>query len=63
MPSRAKRIVRNKYTGRLSVEDPIPRSDKKKCAVCKKPMLVAMGQIAKYHKECRKLRHNKSNKK
>ncbi len=63
MPSRQNRIMKNPLTGKLYIEDPIERSNKKKCEICKKPMLVAMGQIAKYHKECRKLRHNKSNKK
>lgn len=33
--------------------------DEMPCKVCRKPMLVAPGQIAYYHKACRKFRHNK----
>lgn len=57
MPSRAKRIV--KTARGFIIQPPEPRT-KKKCAICKKDMLVAKGQIAKYHKSCRKLRNNKS---
>ena len=32
---------------------------REKCRICKKDMLVAMGQEAYFHKQCRKLRHNK----
>lgn len=56
MPSRAKRIVKR---GVSYVQLPPEPRTKKKCGICKKFMLVAPGQIAKYHKTCRKLRHNK----
>lgn len=58
MPSRAKRIKRDKLTGKLFIEIPTDRL-KQDCQICGKPMLVANGQVAKYHKECRHLRHNK----
>lgn len=59
MPTYAKRIKRNPITGKLFVED-APLRKKKACAICGEAMLVAPGQIAKYHGACRKLRHNKS---
>lgn len=66
MPSYAKRIVKHPLTGKYQVLDPLKRK-KVPCVICKKPMLVAQGEKAKYHGKangnCRKLRHNKSNKK
>lgn len=32
----------------------------KPCAVCKLPILVAVGEDAHYHRNCRRFRHNRS---
>lgn len=60
MPSRAKRRMKNAKTGE-EFYAPAPKREKENCKICKKPMLVAPGQIAKYHKACRAKRHNKIN--
>jgi len=53
----------------LKAANPIPEpliqikdSERKEkdCVICKKPMLVAPGQTAKYHNKCRPLRVRKS---
>lgn len=40
----------------VKAREATPRHEKN-CEVCSQPMLVAEGQIAKYHAACRKLRN------
>ena len=43
-------------THRIASLAPEPRQERP-CEGCGKPMVVAQGQIARYHKECRKLKN------
>lgn len=45
---------------KLALGNAIPATRAEKpCGICTRPMLVAPGQIAYYHKACRKFRHNR----
>jgi hypothetical protein len=41
-------------TGRRKEVLPAQEREKKICGMCQKPMLVSAGQLAYFHKECRK---------